>query len=157
VVENCCGRRLFTLRFVVNVACVCHPFRLALVLFVPSWQSSPLFYRGIVRIKLRFYVPLDTKQIISETFFPASLLVYTGKKLNLTQEKQTQEQNDKKAHKKKSKISEKNLNQQSCVCISLCTAVIRSTLQDSSDNFSSYSLDSQHLGVVYWRGKACLL
>ena len=25
-------------------------------------------------IELRFYIPLDTKQIISETFFPASLM-----------------------------------------------------------------------------------
>jgi len=35
--------------------------------------------------ELRFYVPLDTKWMISETFFAADLL----KKLNLAQQKQT--------------------------------------------------------------------
>jgi len=32
-----------------------------------------------------FAVPLDTKQVISETFFPANLLA-SSKKLNLTQQ-----------------------------------------------------------------------
>jgi len=35
-----------------------------------------------------FAVPLDTKQVISETFFPANLLA-SSKKLNLTQQQQT--------------------------------------------------------------------
>jgi len=36
--------------------------------------------------QLRFYVPLDTKQVTSETFFPATLLASTdGTKPNTTQ------------------------------------------------------------------------
>jgi len=38
-------------------------------------------------IELWFYVPLDTKQVISETFPQASLLAWYGKKLNPTQQK----------------------------------------------------------------------
>jgi len=40
-------------------------------------------------IELRFYVPLDTKQVISETFFPADLLASTEQtKPNTKQQKQ---------------------------------------------------------------------
>ena len=38
-------------------------------------------------LELRFYIPLDTKQAISETFTGASLLACCRKKLNLTQQK----------------------------------------------------------------------
>jgi len=41
--------------------------------------------------ELRFYVPLDTKKVISETFFPANLLALVLNKLHLAQQKQTTE------------------------------------------------------------------
>jgi len=52
----------------------------------------PLKVRGMVQlVGLKFYVPLDTKWVILETFFLADLL---AKKLNSTQQKQTpQKQN----------------------------------------------------------------
>jgi len=40
-------------------------------------------------IELRFYVPLDIKWVISETFFPSRSLGIVLKKLNLTQQNQT--------------------------------------------------------------------
>jgi len=33
-------------------------------------------------IELRFYVPLDTKQVVSETFFPGNLLAWYRKYSN---------------------------------------------------------------------------
>jgi len=40
-------------------------------------------------IKLRFYIPLNTKHVISETFQPITLQLHATKKLNLTQQNQT--------------------------------------------------------------------
>ena len=40
-----------------------------------------------IETELWFYVPLDTKQVISETFPQVNLLAWYGKKLNLTQQK----------------------------------------------------------------------
>ena len=37
--------------------------------------------------ELSFYVPLDTKSVISETFCPANLLAWYGKQLKVTQQK----------------------------------------------------------------------
>ena len=55
--------------------------------------------------ELRFYVPLETKQTIAETFFPASFLASTVlKKLNSTQQKQTFVQNTKILQNKHKKL-----------------------------------------------------
>ena len=40
-------------------------------------QDVVRFFNGTMRFDFRFYVPLDTKQVISETFFPGSLLAST--------------------------------------------------------------------------------
>ena len=52
-------------------------------------QSSLLYMVSLIdrSIELWFYVPLDTKYVISETFPQANLLAWCGKKLNLTQQK----------------------------------------------------------------------
>jgi len=50
------------------------------------WALAHILVVTVIKLRLStcFYIPLDTKWVISETFFPAVL-----EKLNLTQEKQT--------------------------------------------------------------------
>jgi len=99
---------------------------------------------------------------------PSQSLGIVLKKLNLTQQKQTtEEQNSlswtRKTHKMlypnectKTKPKPKptlSFNNCSCVCISLCTTVVHNTAQNSSDNFPSCSPDNAHYSDdIYWRG-----
>jgi len=54
----------------------------------PYARQSSMGYICIDRLTELFYVPLDTKQVISETLPQANLLAWYGKKqLNLTQQK----------------------------------------------------------------------
>ena len=54
-------------------------------------QNADMYPRkdGLINCltELWFYVPLNTEQVISETFPQAHLLAWYGKKLNLTREK----------------------------------------------------------------------
>ena len=114
-------------------------------------------------IELRFYVPIDTKQVILETFFLANLLAQYWR-TNLTQQKQTiREQNginERQRNIQKANINVNlNLNEQltirtahKSVGISLCTTVVHNTAENSSDNLPSYPLDNHHSSyVVYCR------
>jgi len=119
-------------------------------------------------IELRFYVPIDTKQVILETFFLANLLAQYWR-TNLTQQKQTiREQNginERQRNIQKANINVNlNLNEQltirtahKSVGISLCTTVVHNTAENSSDNLPSYPLDNHHSSYVQisWCG-SCL-
>ena len=41
----------------------------------------------LIEMRFYFYIPVDTKQVISETFPPVNRLAWYGKKLDLTQQK----------------------------------------------------------------------
>jgi len=99
---------------------------------------------------------------------PSQSLGIVLKKLNLTQQKQTTEEQNSlswtgKTHKMlylnkctKTKPKPKptlSFNNCSCVCIPLCTTVVHNTAQNSSDNFPSCSPDNAHYSDdIYWRG-----
>jgi len=60
----------------------CHFFHMKSFVKCPSKSANIL--TEDVAFELRFYVPLGTKQVISETFFPANLLAADAEDLTWT-------------------------------------------------------------------------
>jgi len=90
---------------------------------------------------------------------PSQCLGVVLRRLNLTQQKQTtQEQHSlsyiRKTHKMLNLILKPTLNLELLTCVSLCTTVVHNEAQKSADNFRSYPPDNHHrLDDACWRSE----